>query len=608
MSGPTAPSPDASATGGPDEGPAVSVLPDVSGIDRTFDYTVPGPTPAAGTLVRVPLGGRRVRGWVVEALGRRPTEGLRPLERVLSIGPAPELVGLARYGAWRYAGRLRPFLLAGSPLRQVAAAAPPPPPAAALRRGPIGDALRELVESALERPSAVLRLPPSGSRLAVVEEVIARVGPEVLVLCPSLADVAVLRGHLERAGHRVAAHPEDFALAAGGGRVVLGSRAAVFAPAPRLAAIVVLDAHAEAYREERAPTWDATVLAVERARRAEVPCLLVTPAPTATLLSGSPPLTLPPHEERAEWPRVEVVDRRGDDPRAGLFSGALSGTVRRALETDPGRPVVAVLNRTGRARLLSCATCGELARCEHCGAALAQRRLPDPGTAAELSCPRCGASRPVVCAECGARRMRLLRVGAARAAEELAALVRLPVGEVSGPRSPLPEAPVLVGTEAVLHRVRRAALVVFLDFDQELLAARYRAAEQAMALLVLAGRLVGPRSATGAPGRRVVVQTRLPEDEVLAAAVNGTPGALAEAELARRRQLALPPFGALALLSGERAPALAAELVAAGLEVSEREPATLLVRGPDPAHLADALRAVVPLEAGLRVEVDPISV
>ena len=38
-----------------------------------------------------------------------------------------------------------------------------------------------------------------------------------------------------------------------------------------------------------------------------------------------------------------------------------------------------------------------------------------------------------------------------------------------------PQGPLLIGTEAVLHRVGSASLVVFLDFDQELLAPRYRA-------------------------------------------------------------------------------------------------------------------------------------
>jgi primosomal protein N' (replication factor Y) len=204
--------------------------------------------------------------------------------------------------------------------------------------------------------------------------------------------------------------------------------------------------------------------------------------------------------------------------------------------------------------------------------------------------------------------MRLLRVGTARAAEELGALVRVPVGEVSGPKGEAPDAPLLVGTEAVLHRVRSASLVVFLDFDQELLAPRYRAVEQAMALLVLAGRLVGPRGATSGPARRVVVQTRLPGHEALVAAVNGLPAELAVAELAHRRELGLPPCGALALLSGERVAELADDLGQAGLELSRREDGELLVRAGDAATLADVLRAVVPLEAGLRVEVDPLSV
>ncbi|MEZ5168309.1 MAG: hypothetical protein R2695_18215 [Acidimicrobiales bacterium] len=37
----------------------------------------------------------------------------------------------------------------------------------------------------------------------------------------------------------------------------------------------------------------------------------------------------------------------------------------------------------------------------------------------------------------------------------------------------------LIGTEAVLHRIDRADVVAFLEFDQELLAPRQRAAEQA---------------------------------------------------------------------------------------------------------------------------------
>ena len=45
----------------------VRVVPDVTGLDKAFDYTVPAELAARvriGTIVRAPLHGRRVRGWV----------------------------------------------------------------------------------------------------------------------------------------------------------------------------------------------------------------------------------------------------------------------------------------------------------------------------------------------------------------------------------------------------------------------------------------------------------------------------------------------------------------------------------------------------------------
>ena len=77
-----------------------------------------------------------------------------------------------------------------------------------------------------------------------------------------------------------------------------------------------------------------------------------------------------------------------------------------------------------------------------------------------------------------------------------------------------------VGTEAALHRVTEADAVAFLDFDQELLAPRYRAAEEAFALLARA-----PRgwSAAGAPGRACSCRPECPNHEVLDAALHADP-------------------------------------------------------------------------------------
>ncbi|MDA8061186.1 MAG: hypothetical protein M0T80_01935, partial [Actinomycetota bacterium] len=346
----------------------------------------------------------------------------------------------------------------------------------------------------------------------------------------------------------VALLPEQWDAARAGAAVVVGTRSAAWAPCPGLAAVVVLDAHEETLVQEQAPTWWASVVAAERARRAGVPCLLVTPVPTLDLraLCG-PPVRLSQPAERSGWAPLDLVDRRGDDPRLGLWSERLARAVR-----DEAR-VVCVLNRTGRASLLACGACRAVARCETCGGAVVQPAAEDEVGA--LVCRRCGTRRPPVCQECHSTRLRRLRPGVARAAEELAALAGRPVGEVTAAGATEAGAPVLIGTEAVLHRaelVGAVDLVAFLDFDQELLAPRLRAGEEALALLARASRLVRP-AARGARRGRLLVQTRLPDHEVIASARRGDPGLLAEAEEPTRRALRLPPHSALAVLSGQGA-------------------------------------------------------
>ncbi len=160
----------------------------------------------------------------------------------------------------------------------------------------------------------------------------------------------------------------------------------------------------------------------------------------------------------------------------------------------------------------------------------------------------------------------------------------------------------VVGTEATLHQVPRADVVAFLDFDQELLAPRYRAAEQALGLLARAARLVGGKAGDG----RLVVQTFLPRHEVVQAALHGDPTRVSEAEAARRALLSYPPAAALAEVSGPAAPAFVDGLGAPlGVEVLGPSDGRWLVRAPDHAPLCDALAAAPRPPGRLRVAVDP---
>ncbi|HXY42610.1 MAG TPA: hypothetical protein VEH29_00325 [Acidimicrobiales bacterium] len=604
---------------------AVEVLPDVSGIDRSFHYLVPASLASevgVGTIVRVMLHGRRVRGYVV-AVGTPVPAGVAPQEiiQVVSLGPPADVVELCRWASWRYAGRLRPFLQAAAPPAVVRSL----PPACAGAAGATGGAVRSpsaagsaaaawlapAVAKALAAGDAVLRLPPAVERLPVVLEILqaTRHRPgDPLILVESHADAGTLARRLAHSGWEVAPYPEQWATAAAGGGVVIGTRNVSLAPGAR-SVIVVLDAHSESYRSERVPTFDARTLAAERARREGAPVVFVSPCPSLELLDGRALVTIERSTERSGWPAVTVLDAREEDPREGGYPSRLVSLLRAEVSAGatPDRPVVLVLNRKGRARLLSCAACRTIGRCERCGAALVQLVRSPPGTMGTLTCPSCGAESAALCSACGSARLRILRPGVSLAREQLATLLGVEVAEIGAGGSP-PRAPVVVGTEAVLHGVRSAAMVGFLDLDHELLAPRFRAAEQTLVLLARAGRLAGGRQGGG----RVVIRTSMPDHEVVRAAQAGTPELVAEAEAGRRLLLRLPPTTALAAVGGAGAAGVVGRLE--GVEVSPRPNGGYLVRAESSAALADAFAHLVARAPGgwagvdARVEIDPLGV
>ena len=478
----------------------------------------------------------------------------------------------------------------------------------------------------------MVRLPPATDLIDLVLSVVgdpgvrAR-GGSVVVLVPSTGWAERLVARLVRRGCPATSAWDE---ARAGWPVVVGSRAGAWAPVPRLAAAVVLDAHDASYREESAPTYSALDVLLERARRQAAPCVLASPVPPVALaaLDGVRTVAPPAPRERAGWPALERVDRRGADPRSGMFSEEFVRLARAVLD-DPAAvgtrgPLVCVYNRTGGARLLACSHCGELARCARCGAAAGRPR--GRGGLALSPLRRDEAGRvcrlwTVAHEDVAGRREPACARSSRRCWGWWSA--RWPALAAAGPNRAVAGTPVLVGTEAVLHRVRHAAAVVFLDIDLHLLAPRLSATEDTLALFVRAARLVGARG-TAAPWARVQAQTRVPDHPVLQAVARGEPAPVLADEVAIRRASALPPFAALALVSGTQAPGYAAALAgrprpgrrppgrsappSSPVVVSPLGEDRFLVRADTHAPLCDLLARVPrPPGRGLRIEVDPSS-
>ena len=272
------------------------VLPNVTGLDKQFDYLVPERFEASvtiGTLVRIPLHGRRVGGWVDGArrAGRsieRLAEGDRRDHRRRTVRRAPR--------ARRVGGRAMGGAAAPLPRRRITGARacasflPRSAPVASLE--PRSAATTSILASG----GGVLRLPPTSDPLPCVYSAVA-LGPTLVVL-PALDQARLMGARLRRAGLTVAVVPDEWAAAAGGVDIVIGARTAAWAPCPGFAAAVVIDEHDEALQSESSPTWHARDVVIERCRRADVPVVVVSPCPTVSALHWRP-VTRPPVDASA---------------------------------------------------------------------------------------------------------------------------------------------------------------------------------------------------------------------------------------------------------------------------------------------------------------------
>jgi primosomal protein N' (replication factor Y) len=583
------------------------VVPDVTGVDKVFDYLIPSELQdviAIGDRVRVPLHGRNVPGWVSE-IGST-SDGftdvgeakLRAVIKRLGVGPSSEVVQLSKWASHRWCGRLRAFFVAASPSTLVAVL-----PTARYQRSQVKAAADPEVSLAVrELRSLLVQRGPLKSPVDVIVGA-AVVGP-TLVIVPTVVRARLFAASLKRHGLTVAVLPDEWDSAAGGVDVVIGSRTAVFARVPQLCSGVVIDEHDDSLREERTPTWHARDVAMERAQRLNISCILVSALPSvaAKVWAGDRVVKSVEQEVASEWPTIQLIDRTQDE----RWSNSLLSSDFIAELRDHSRRIVAVLNTKGRARLLACASCKSLARCSSCDAAV------EIGATGQFSCPRCATERPQVCLKCSSAKFLTLKPGVSKLREEIAQAAGRKIAEVvevtGGADSvSIDQSKMLfVGTEAALHRVHEADTVVFLDIDQELAAPRYRASEIVGSLLVHASRLVG-RSEIGG---KVMVQTHSVDSPVLQAMATLRIDEYLQSVSEMRSFMKLPPFGALAQLSGTNIDVAMNELHNnVFVHVSASNDGSYLVKASDWQVLADALSELEAVKGvRLKVQVDPARV
>ena len=393
-------------------------------------------------------------------------------------------------------------------------------------------------------------------------------------------------------------------VAAGDADVVVGARSAVFAPLPKLGLIVVDEEHEASYKQDTSPRYNARDVAVKRAQLENVPVLLGSATPSLETYwrvkseqesrttetrshkgqteegvdagpassdahTGSPYhlLQLPRRVRGLQLPHVELVDLRQElrlrRPGIHLLSQRLEQLLRTTLQA--GHQAILLLNRRGYANFIYCPSCTHVVQCRYCDVTMTYHRSAGArahgGSLAEglhtgqLHCHYCLAVNPLPgkCPECG-KKLSLFGLGTQRVEEEMrrkfpdVKFARVDSDSMHSARDyerllgrfAAGELQVMLGTQMIAKGLDypNVTLVGVISGDTALSLPDFRSAERTFQLITQ----VAGRAGRGEGPGRVVLQTFLPDDPSIRAAIRQDFEGFAATELRLRREVGLPPY------------------------------------------------------------------
>jgi primosomal protein N' (replication factor Y) len=591
--------------------PVAEVLPDVglSHLDRAFDYAVPAKfedAVVAGSRVKVRFAGRDVDGYVLARKASSDHAGpLTPIRRSVSSEPVltRTTAQLCRRLADRYAGLASDVVRLAVPPRHArvenaervaspdAWTIPPTGRDNGWSRVVGGPAFLRRVTSA-DRPRAAwsaLGTDDWAEMLAAAAVAALRGDRGSVLLAPDGGDVArldaAIRDQLGPNHHVVltadlgpAARYRAFLSALRGDvPIVVGTRAAAFAPVRRLGLLAIWDDGDDLYAEQRAPYPHAREVLRMRSDLEGAALLLAGHAmstDTAALVESGWVHAIASDRavQRAAAPRVNVTGesdadlRRDPATRSARVPHRVFEVVRDALELGP---VLVHTPRQGYLPSLACGTCGGRAQCPHCHGPLSRT-----GATAAPGCRWCGRTAAEwTCPTCSGTRLRAPVVGAIRTVEEwgrsfpstsvLASTAEKRVETVTA------QPAIVIATPGAEPRAAGGyAAAILLDTWLTLSRPSLRAAEEAMRRWSNIVALVRP----AADGGRVVAVGEA-SAMVLQALVRSDPVGFAIRDLADRTEALLPPAAVVATIT-------AALAVLEELPDQWRLPAETMILGP----------------------------
>ena len=409
--------------------------------------------------------------------------------------------------------------------------------------------------------------------IKLIDDVV-RQGKQALLLLPEIALTTQVISRLQRYfGDKVGVYHSRFSISQraevwkrtalhegdeGRLQVLLGARSAVFLPFSDLGLVVVDEEHDASYKQqEPAPRYHARDAAVYLANLWGARTVLGSATPSVetyhNAMSGKYGYaSMKKRYGGFSLPKVTCVDMR-DAKRSGQLKGHFSSYLLERIGNalKEGRQVILFQNRRGFSLRLECQDCHAVPQCVHCDVSLVYHKAT-----ASLRCHYCGYSIPVPqeCPQCHSTHLQMVGIGTERVEEDLqilfpdAHVARMDLDSTLQKNQYMEllrdfadrRIDILVGTQMVTKGLDfdNVSVVGVVNADNLINYPNFRSYERAFQQMTQ----VSGRAGRHSEGGEVVIQTYMPDHQVLQDVMSANYEHLFKEQIEERRVFRYPPF------------------------------------------------------------------
>jgi primosomal protein N' (replication factor Y) len=390
----------------------------------------------------------------------------------------------------------------------------------------------------------LILVPEIGLTPQMIQRFAQRFDADILLLHSALNDRERLDAWIMASQHK----QDDRA------QIIIGTRSAVFTPAPNLSMIIIDEEHDASFKQQDGIRYHGRDVAVMRAKLLNVPIVLGSATPSLdslqNALSGKyQHLVLHERAGNARDAKLHIFNMKKRAANHGLADELLS-EIQQTLNKQ--QQVLVFINRRGFAPTLYCPDCGWIAECKRCDAKMTLHQKPP-----HLHCHHCDnkSALPRQCPECLSNQIHPMGVGTERLESYLTAqfnqtpVIRIDRDSTSKKDSmeallePVHagEPCILIGTQMLAkgHHFPKVTLVIMVNIDSGFFSADFRAMEKTAQLVLQVSGRAGREKDQG----RAYIQTEFADHPLLHLLTEENYHALSLALLDERKQQHLPPYG-----------------------------------------------------------------